>query len=745
MGASRTRLQLERVTDFLAFERLCNAVMGRFYRDIEPLGGYKDKGRDALHYSRRRGVHTIFQYSVRRDWETKLREDLKKIQGHGHQCQDVVFISNQDISAGDRDRALHIVQEQYGWTLRLCGLERLATLIDDRGDELIRLYPEIFFLPAPGDRPFQPLDVPAFLEQVIRDHHVWEQRYTPLFADRFEFDLLYAESNTLMVQAPVDATLIPTLARISVLLGESGAGKTTTLWRLALAAAQARQAATTHPIPILVPLRNWSEHGNMFALIVNQFAAQGGHPAAIEGLLLRGDALLLLDGVNELPALPDMQEAAGRDLRSFLSQFPQVRTILTCRTSDYVQGFVDPGTGRPPVSYEAQRLTQEQIQDYVQRTLPPKPAASFLVKLGVAEADTWSDTATILHLARIPFHLRLLLSEFAVTGELPSSTAQLAQRLLQRLCQPRPGQRAPTVGARRTEQILSEVAGASLQAGGDLVMPVVLARDAVDAAVAHLHGTHALTPDTSADAIWADLLSENLLHHVRQGEGGVVTRVQGRVEWLHQLFRDYFLGVFLVSLSFDDQPRLRPTKIALRVAPSAFVVACAMALALAPTLARKRALFDEFRAFSDLRHALLRTLSFREVEEMLLDGVTNLFAQSTVREGDLQHAALYVHSPVLPELLVHHLKGQDLTTKRAIASTLSAYVIAFHGKHGVGRALQGMRALIAHQDDEIRFQAAKALWEDDRGLAAQTLEALADSGGAVAAQARDLLQEWQPE
>ena len=72
---------LEQVTDYDQFERLAHDIMALDgYRMIEPLGGSKDKGRDALHSDRNGdGKKTIFAYSVREDWRKKLREDSEKI------------------------------------------------------------------------------------------------------------------------------------------------------------------------------------------------------------------------------------------------------------------------------------------------------------------------------------------------------------------------------------------------------------------------------------------------------------------------------------------------------------------------------------------------------------------------------------------------------------------------------------------------------------------------------------------
>src|SRR5438093_5171338 len=96
---------LENLTDYPQFERLCSDVMNQSgFRDIEPLGGSSDRGRDALHISRA-GPNdiTIFAYSVRGDWQRKLlKEDCKRIQEEKHTLKRVVFACAATISTTQR-------------------------------------------------------------------------------------------------------------------------------------------------------------------------------------------------------------------------------------------------------------------------------------------------------------------------------------------------------------------------------------------------------------------------------------------------------------------------------------------------------------------------------------------------------------------------------------------------------------------------------------------------------------------
>jgi hypothetical protein len=118
---------LENLTDYAQFERLCSDVMNQSnFRDIEPLGGSSDRGRDALHVSRADPKDvTIFAYSVRSDWRQKLKEDCERIQKEKHVLNRLIFACTAAILTTERDAAKQQVLDQYGWTFELFDLERL--------------------------------------------------------------------------------------------------------------------------------------------------------------------------------------------------------------------------------------------------------------------------------------------------------------------------------------------------------------------------------------------------------------------------------------------------------------------------------------------------------------------------------------------------------------------------------------------------------------------------------------------
>lgn len=160
---------LEQLTDYAQFERLCHDLMSlEGYRNIEPLGGTKDKGRDAVHTNAAEGIVTIFAYSVREDWQKKLVEDSDKVVLHKHECSRFVFLTTASFTATDRDKAVAEAQDKYGWTLDLYGLERLRTMLATNHHQVVAQHPQIFcppFFPVAGG-----LSLATSHDHVVVDH-----------------------------------------------------------------------------------------------------------------------------------------------------------------------------------------------------------------------------------------------------------------------------------------------------------------------------------------------------------------------------------------------------------------------------------------------------------------------------------------------------------------------------------------------------------------------------------------------
>jgi hypothetical protein len=161
---------LQELTDYDQFERLCSDLMALDgFATIEPLGGSKDKGRDAINVDRSAfGKTTVFAYSVREDWRDKLEEDATKIRTHGHTCQRFVFLCTAPFTATQRDEAIGFINDEFGWPLELYGLERLALMMRTTHQQVVAKHPQIFvppFFPTAGG-----LSISPSFDHVIIDH-----------------------------------------------------------------------------------------------------------------------------------------------------------------------------------------------------------------------------------------------------------------------------------------------------------------------------------------------------------------------------------------------------------------------------------------------------------------------------------------------------------------------------------------------------------------------------------------------
>ena len=115
MSNSRDRFLLAlrslRNSDWEKFERLCSAFLAVEFPQVRTTaspGG--DRGRDAELFTYSGSPSVLFQFSVARDWETKIANTLKRIKIEFPSAQHVIFLFSQEIGAqGDKARAKALV------------------------------------------------------------------------------------------------------------------------------------------------------------------------------------------------------------------------------------------------------------------------------------------------------------------------------------------------------------------------------------------------------------------------------------------------------------------------------------------------------------------------------------------------------------------------------------------------------------------------------------------------------------
>ncbi|RYG21762.1 MAG: hypothetical protein EON93_25655, partial [Burkholderiales bacterium] len=174
MSADRIVYCLERVSDYRDFERLCSALLASTdYPGIDPLGGTGDGGRDAIIRTDGAGRRIVFAYTVRGDWDIKLKKDCNRVKQLNHDPSIFVFVCNESLNAAEKDRAHDLVAKTYGWTLDLYDLERLRVQLVGPQRHLLAQHPGIFtpsFFPQSGGQSLAESRDTILIDHVDTDH-----------------------------------------------------------------------------------------------------------------------------------------------------------------------------------------------------------------------------------------------------------------------------------------------------------------------------------------------------------------------------------------------------------------------------------------------------------------------------------------------------------------------------------------------------------------------------------------------
>ena len=302
------------------------------------------------------------------------------------------------------------------------------------------------------------------------------------------------------------------------LIGPLGAGKTTTLQRLALEAARARLAAPHQaPLPLLLNLATWGAD----TPLVDFLRANWLFEDDLFRSLQHGRTHLYLDGLNEMGAAGTAKAA---ELRAWLhgSQAPE-RVIVTCRAHDYGGALA---VDLPIVHAEA--MDDARVRQFVIGQLGEAVGERFLRSL---EARAGEPAARQLgRLAHNPFLLQTMLTvhSAAPSGELPRNRGALLRELVSALWDREAARQTP--GWRAQEEMtvaFSRLAFAMIDGDMPQEVPAVIA-------VEHLGDAHLLPVGHGAQLLEARA---------------------SRVRFRHQLIQEYFAARGLEAVGLPTRLR----------------------------------------------------------------------------------------------------------------------------------------------------------------------------------------------
>ena len=208
-----------------------------------------------------------------------------------------------------------------------------------------------------------------YLNRLLLNHSVWQEVYTPMAGigqmrvaaadgagDDDEIDMVTMPTAIEAMFQAFDERIeaeMPRPTRLEqrqytdileavaemrqiIILGDPGSGKTTTLWTIAADYAERAKADPARPLPVFVRLGELTATRTLHDHIAAQLS-DDLRPHAAQ-LMADGRLVLLLDGLNELPATDkDARQQHMADLRALVGNCQKHDAVLavTCRELDY--------------------------------------------------------------------------------------------------------------------------------------------------------------------------------------------------------------------------------------------------------------------------------------------------------------------------------------------------------------------------------------------------------------------------
>jgi hypothetical protein len=261
----------------------------------------------------------------------------------------------------------------------------------------------------------------------------------------------------------------------AALLGAPGAGKSTTLRKLAFQLAQPALESPNQPLPLLVNLGNWLQDTPLTQYLADACPEIGW---AAEALARQGRLVLLLDGLNEMPTAHRRAKAA--DVKALTAHLTRLNTqtaiFTTCRREDYT-GDLDIGLDTLTLEPLTPQRIRAALRHWIAERNEPLALADRLfwqlagderlsqvlatwLNAGSNEDSFWSASAPIddklafaktsplddqlwldhipnsrslLRLAANPFMLTMLFQVWRAEGDLPKNRGDLFARFTNRL------------------------------------------------------------------------------------------------------------------------------------------------------------------------------------------------------------------------------------------------------------------------------------------------------------------------
>ncbi len=249
----------------------------------------------------------------------------------------------------------------------------------------------------------------------------------PAAQSRLRFEDLYIPQDVVTMDDGRGTRLsdLDDLMHRAVLLGAAGTGKSTACRALMLRHASdpkrrvpflisAREFAAVIP-----PARSVADHIAHTVESVFQVPVPDG---AITRLLAQGRSLVMIDGLDELPAAA--ARATATIIELFCREFPAAQVLVTARPIGYMQAQLNSEEFQ---LYQLSGFARDQVTEYVHRWLSSGASASETDERWLAAFVT--ETDWLREIAVNPLLLTMICQIYVTTGSLPRSRADLLDRI----------------------------------------------------------------------------------------------------------------------------------------------------------------------------------------------------------------------------------------------------------------------------------------------------------------------------